>query len=115
MLREVIIFGRMVGQFFDMVLYFLHCSGEAGLVVAGGEAFEEGEEPGHLLFECVEGLIAVEDADWFPGKDFAGVVADVAAGGARGELVDIVPFLFGEADVEAAEAGVFGGGVIIHG
>jgi len=112
---EVIVFGRMVGEFFDMVLNFQHGGGEAGLVVVGGEVFEEGKEPGHLFFEGLEGLIVVEDPDGFAGKDFAGVVADVAAGGVCGQLLDLFPFLFGEPDVEAAEPGVFRGGVIIHG
>lgn len=107
MMEEFIILGLKGGEFFDMVLYFLHCGDEAGLVVVGGEVFEEGEEPAHLLFEGVEGFIVVEDPDGFMGKDFAGVVADVAAGGACGHMVDLFPFLFGEPDVEAAEPGVF--------
>ncbi|WP_431210914.1 hypothetical protein ACQ86N_33930 [Puia sp. P3] len=93
----------MVGQFFDVCFYFLYCGGDGGEVVAGGQVLQKGDEPGHLFFECVEGLIAVKDADRFAGKHFAGVVADAAAGGTCGQMVDLVPFLFGEADVEAAE------------
>jgi len=111
MLREVIIFGRMVGEFFDVVFYFLYCGVDAGHVVVAGQVFQNGDEPGHLLFECVEGLISVEDPDWFAGKYLAGVIADAATGGACGQLLDLVPFLFGKADVEAAEPGVFGGSV----
>lgn len=98
-----------------MGFYFQYCGDEAGLVVVLCEVFQEGYQAGHLFFEGIEGLVAVEDPDRFAGKDFPCVFADAAAGGACGELVDIVPFLLGEPDVEAAGTGYFGGGIFGQG
>jgi len=73
-----------------------------------------------LFFEVIEGLVAVEHPDRLLGEYFSGVFAGSAAGGVGGEPVYFVPFLLGEAQVEAVESGFFGLAglglnVLIHG
>jgi len=58
-----------------------------------------------MFLEPVKGLVAIEGPDGLIGKDLSGVVADAAAGGIGCELLDLIPFLLGQADVEAAKPG----------
>lgn len=65
------------------------------------KGLQYGQQRRQVLFEVVEGLVAVVDYNGLAEQYFSTVFADGAAGGVGRKLVYLVPFLLGKAQVEA--------------
>ena len=65
------------------------------------EGLQDRQQGSQVLFEVVEGLVALEDCNGLTEQYFSAVFADRAAGGVGSKLVYLVPFLLRKAQVEA--------------